>query len=208
MASGTEPFAATLDYVLDINPTAWVTPGTGANQGARAPGNRLFVDVYWKKDGVIMTDTRISHYIRGDEDWAPSDHKLHGVFSEIMAPGHLDALDKPDGGRRRGQRNLRLRNRRRQLGHPYRFRNRPPGSGSVERDVLAQTTYAAATAGSANTSGTQALPERFCHQQPVRLFTGGFRPELHGGYAYRHRVPDIADRFGLGGGGGDSRREH
>ena len=87
IAAGTDAFAATLDYVLDINPTAWVTPGTGPNQGPRSGGNRLFVDIYWKKDGTIMKDTRISHYIRGDEDWAPGDHKIHGVFSEIMEPG-------------------------------------------------------------------------------------------------------------------------
>ena len=87
VASGTEPFAATLDYVLDINRTAWVTPGTGPNQGPRSGGNRLFVDIYWKKDGTIMKDTRISHYIRGVEDWAPGDHKLHGDFTEVLSPG-------------------------------------------------------------------------------------------------------------------------
>ena len=87
VAAGTTEFFATLDYVLDINPTAWTSGATGPNRGANAPGNRLFLDVYWKKDGVIMIDTRISHYIRGDEDWAPSDHKIHGVFSEILGPG-------------------------------------------------------------------------------------------------------------------------
>ena len=87
VAAGTDEFFATLDYVLDIHPTAWHTPGTGANQGPRSGGNRLFIDVYWKKDGTIVQDTRISHYIRGDEDWAPGDHKIHGNFSELLEPG-------------------------------------------------------------------------------------------------------------------------
>ena len=87
VAAGTDEFFATLDYVLDINPTHWTSGATAVNRGARAPGNRLFVDIYWKKDGVIMADTRISHYIRGDEDWAPGDHKLHGNFTEILGPG-------------------------------------------------------------------------------------------------------------------------
>ena len=87
VAAGTDPFAAVLDYVLDIDPTHWTSGATGPNSGARAPGNRLFLDIYWKINGVIMDDTRISHYIRGDEDWAPSDHKLHGNFSEILEPG-------------------------------------------------------------------------------------------------------------------------
>ena len=87
VAAGTDPFVATLDYVLNLNATAWTSGATGPGRGAQASGNRLFVEVYWKKDGAIMADTRISHYIRGDEDWSPGDHYLHGVFSEILEPG-------------------------------------------------------------------------------------------------------------------------
>ena len=161
IAAGTEPFVATLDYVLDINPTAWVTPGTGPNQGARAPGNRLFVDVYWKKDGVIMTDTRISHYIRGDEDWAPSDHKLHGVFSEILEPGTwtlwINRTVAAGGGNEISGYEILAANSDIHIVSG----TGPPVAGVSLRDVLAQTTYTAATAGSANTSGTQALPSGF-----------------------------------------------
>ena len=80
VAAGTNPFFATVDYVLEINPTSWQTD---ANQGA----NRLFIDLYFKKDGVIIQDTRISHYIRGDERFAPSEHTINGVFGEILSPG-------------------------------------------------------------------------------------------------------------------------
>ena len=80
VAAGTEAFFATLDYVLNINATAWTS-------GRSASGNRLFVEIYWKKDGTIITDTRVSHYIRGDEDWSSGDHYLHGIFSELLEPG-------------------------------------------------------------------------------------------------------------------------
>ena len=80
VAAGTDDFFATLDYVLNLNPTAW-------SSGSGASGNRLFIEIYWKKDGTIIDDTRVSHYIRADEDWAPGDHYLHGIFSEVLGPG-------------------------------------------------------------------------------------------------------------------------
>ena len=78
--AGTDDFFAVIDYVLELNPTHWVSD---ANQG----GNRIFLDIYWKQDGTILQDTRISHYIRGDERFAPSKHTLNGVFAELLSPG-------------------------------------------------------------------------------------------------------------------------
>ena len=80
VAPGTDTFFAIIDYVLELNPTSW---RTDANQG----GNRLFCDIYWKQDGTILEDTRISHYIRGDERFAPGEHTLNGVFGELLEPG-------------------------------------------------------------------------------------------------------------------------
>ena len=80
VAAGTTPFQAMLDYVLEIDPTGWTN-------ALDSGGNRLFFDIYWKKDGVILPDSRSSHYIRGDEDWAPSVHKIHSNVTEILSPG-------------------------------------------------------------------------------------------------------------------------
>ena len=80
VAAGTSPFQAMLDYVLEIDPTGWTS-------AADSGGNRLFFDVYWKKDGTILPDSRASHYIRGDEDWAPQVHKVHSNVTEILSPG-------------------------------------------------------------------------------------------------------------------------
>ena len=162
VAAGTEDFAATLDYVLDIHPTAWLTPGTGANQGPRSGGNRLFIDVYWKKDGTIIQDTRISHYIRGDEDWAPGDHKIHGNFSEILGPGTYTLWIN---------RTVAAASGNEITGYEVVAANSdihivsgtgPAVAGAVLRDVLTQTTYASATAGPhANSSANVTLPAGF-----------------------------------------------
>ena len=84
VAAGTAAFQGTLDYVLEIDPTGW-SNSLPNPQGSG--GNRLFIDVYWKRDGTILPETRQSHYIRGDEDWAPSEHKIHGIFTERLVPG-------------------------------------------------------------------------------------------------------------------------
>ena len=80
VAVGTTSFQATLDYVLHIDPTHWTS-------SANAGGNRLFFDVYWKKDGTILPETRQSHYLRAHEGWSPGDHRVHGIFTEELSPG-------------------------------------------------------------------------------------------------------------------------
>ena len=160
--SDAEPFSVALDYVLHLNPTAWTSGATTPTRGANASGNRLFVEVYWKKNGTIMNDTRVSHYIRGDESWAPGEHYLHDSFSEIMTAGDSWTL-------------WINRKKAAAAGHEISGYEIVATDSDVHivsdtgnavvglglRDVLTQTTYASATAGSANTSATQALPENF-----------------------------------------------
>ena len=74
VASGTTAFSGKVDWHLDIDPTHWVNNRTSG-------GNRLFIQAYFKKNNTIIETSREAVYIRGDEDWAPSDHVIHGSFN-------------------------------------------------------------------------------------------------------------------------------
>ena len=77
IGTGMEPFIADFDWHIHLDPTGW-------ESGSGSGGNRAFLDVYWKKNDSIIPESVESIYIRGDEDWSPSDHKVHGSFSTIL----------------------------------------------------------------------------------------------------------------------------
>ena len=80
MAAGTDPFVGTLQAKLAIDPTAWTN-------SANAGGNRLFLQMYWKKDGTIVEATRQDYYIRGDERYAPTEHLIAADATLSLSPG-------------------------------------------------------------------------------------------------------------------------
>ena len=100
VAAGTNPFLAIIETELEIDPTAWTTSGPG--RGPASGGNRLFFDSYISKDGTELTGSRQSHYIRGDEDWAPLVHTIKSSFTTAMSPGnytwHIERTKTAGGG--------------------------------------------------------------------------------------------------------------
>ena len=100
VAAGTNPFLATIETELEIDPTAWTTSGPG--RGPASGGNRLFFDSYINKDGTELTGSRQSHYIRGDEDWAPLVHTIKSSFTYAFTPGnytwHIERTKTAGGG--------------------------------------------------------------------------------------------------------------
>ena len=97
VAAGTNPFLATIETELEIDPTAWTSV-----QGSTSGGNRLFFDSYMSKDGTELTGSRQSHYIRGDEDWAPDTHTIKSSFTYAFTPGnytwHIERTKTAGGG--------------------------------------------------------------------------------------------------------------
>ena len=80
LAAGQSNQMAWIDWHLDVDPTHWVS-------GSGSGGNRLFLETYFKRNGTIIEASRQGTYIRGDEDWAPSDHILHGSFTTEVNGG-------------------------------------------------------------------------------------------------------------------------
>ena len=80
VAAGTTSFQATFDVVVEVDPTGYVNNAT-------AGGNRLFFDIYLKKDGVIIPASRTSQYMRAHEGWAATIHKAHLTFTDALSPG-------------------------------------------------------------------------------------------------------------------------
>ena len=96
IAAGTTSRLGWIDWHLDVDPTAWVNSNTSG-------GNRLFLDVYWKKNGVIVEASRQASYIRGDEDWAPADHVIHGSFAcPLDASDYLEMFFVPTSANKSG----------------------------------------------------------------------------------------------------------
>ena len=59
-------------------------PGSG--------GNRLFVELYLKKNGVIDESTRRTHYMRASDPWSPAVWHFGGVLTEKLSPGDYITL--------------------------------------------------------------------------------------------------------------------
>ena len=80
-AGTTAPFQATFDVVVEVDPTAYTSPPPPPG------GNRLFFDIYLKKDGTIMPASRVSEYMRAHEGWGALVHKAHLTFTDMLEPG-------------------------------------------------------------------------------------------------------------------------
>ena len=81
---GTTRFMGWVDWHFDIDPIAWV-------QSRNDGGNRLFIEAYFKKNGVIIETSVEDVYIRADEDWSPSNHLIHGSFAtDLTANDYLE----------------------------------------------------------------------------------------------------------------------
>ena len=69
-----------VDFHLDVDPTDWVS-------GSGSGGNRLFLNMYFKKNGAMVDSSEAAVYIRGDEDWAPGDHLVKSSFAVTLTGG-------------------------------------------------------------------------------------------------------------------------
>ena len=78
--AGAANMLAWVDFHLDVDPTAWVN-----NSGSG--GNRLFLNMYFKKNGAMVDASEAAVYIRGDEDWAPGDHLVKSSFVVTLTGG-------------------------------------------------------------------------------------------------------------------------